>query len=272
MTFADLMTLLMCFFVLLLAFSEMDAAKFKQLAGSMKEAFGVQNEVEVRTIPKGTSVVAQEFSPGRPEPTAINTIRQFTIDSNRNTLDLAEREVEEIERTRDQARNLRIALAEEIERGEVEIETEGLEIIIRIMERASFLPGTVEVNPDFIPILEKIVGLIDNTSGQVSISGHTDNQPISNQRFRSNWELSSSRAVTVAHLLLDSSAIDDNRVEVRGHADTRPRDSNDTAEGRANNRRVEMLIRRGNNDDQNADGAGAEPDEPPEEVFNNAPT
>ena len=203
MTFADLMTLLMCFFVLLLAFSEMDAAKFKQLAGSMKEAFGVQNEIEVRTIPKGTSVVAQEFSPGRPEPTPINTIRQFTIDSNRNTLDLAEREIEEIERARDQARNLRIALAEEIERGDVEIETEGSQIVVRIMEQASFLPGTVEVSPEFIPTLEKIAGLIDNTSGQVSVSGHTDNQPISNGRYRSNWELSSSRAVSVAHLLLD---------------------------------------------------------------------
>ena len=272
MTFADLMTLLMCFFVLLLAFSEMDAAKFKQLAGSMKEAFGVQNEIEVRTIPKGTSVVAQEFSPGRPEPTPINTIRQFTIDSNRNTLDLVEREVEEIERARDQARNLRIALAEEIERGDVEIETEGTQIIVRIMEQASFLPGTVEVSPEFIPVLEKIAGLIDNTSGQVSVSGHTDNQPISNGRYRSNWELSSSRAVSVAHLLLDGSDIDDDRVEVTGHADTRPRDTNDTPEGRARNRRVEMLIRRADEAEQDGDGANAEPDEPPEEVFNNAPT
>ena len=97
MTFADLMTLLMCFFVLLLAFSEMDVAKFKQLSGSMKEAFGVQSEIEVKTIPKGTSVVAQEFSPGRPEPTALNEVRQFTIDSNRNTLDALARELKEIE-------------------------------------------------------------------------------------------------------------------------------------------------------------------------------
>ena len=62
MTFADLMTLLMCFFVLLLSFSEMDAAKFKELSGSMKDAFGVQTVIEVRTIPKGTSVIAREFS------------------------------------------------------------------------------------------------------------------------------------------------------------------------------------------------------------------
>ncbi len=119
MTFADLMTLLMCFFVLLLAFSEMDVAKFKQLSGSMKEAFGVQSEVEVRTIPKGTSVVAQEFSPGRPDPTALNQVRQFTIDSNRNTLDALSREIKEIEETREHARRLRIALKEEVEKGAV---------------------------------------------------------------------------------------------------------------------------------------------------------
>ena len=100
MTFADLMTLLMCFFVLLLAFSEMDVAKFKQLSGSMKDDFGVQSEIVVKTIRKGTSVVAQEFSPGKPEPTALNQIRQFTIDSNRNTLDELERELKEIEETR----------------------------------------------------------------------------------------------------------------------------------------------------------------------------
>ena len=62
-TYADLMSLLMCFFVLLLSFSEMDVAKYKQLAGSMKMAFGVQNEVKVKFIPKGTSIIAKEFSP-----------------------------------------------------------------------------------------------------------------------------------------------------------------------------------------------------------------
>jgi flagellar motor protein MotB len=87
-TFADLMSLLMCFFVLLLSFSEMDVLKFKQLAGSMREAFGVQNQIKVEDIPKGTSVIAQEFSPGRPEPTPLNEVRQMTINSDLNTLDV----------------------------------------------------------------------------------------------------------------------------------------------------------------------------------------
>jgi chemotaxis protein MotB len=86
-TFADLMSLLMCFFVLLLSFSEMDVLKFKQIAGSMKFAFGVQNKIEVKDIPKGTSVIAMEFRPGRPEPTPIDTIQQQTIEVTQQMLE-----------------------------------------------------------------------------------------------------------------------------------------------------------------------------------------
>ena len=76
MTFADLMSLLLCFFVLLLSFAEMDLNKFKAIAGSLKLAFGVQREVKAPGAPVGTSIIAQEFSPGRPQPTAINEVRR----------------------------------------------------------------------------------------------------------------------------------------------------------------------------------------------------
>jgi len=250
MTFADLMTLLMCFFVLLLAFSEMDVSKFKQLSGSMKDAFGVQSEIEVRTIPKGTSVVAQEFSPGTPEPTAIPQIRQFTIDSNRNTLDALDRELKEIKETQDHARRLRLALKQEIENGSVSIQTEGMKVIVRIMENASFDSGMADVRPSFLPALKKIADLIDNNSGEVTVSGHTDNVPIYTDRFRSNWDLSTSRAVSVAHELLKSPTLDPKHVMVTGHADTRPRASNDIPENRAKNRRVDISIVRGGDIDQ----------------------
>ncbi len=249
MTFADLMTLLMCFFVLLLAFSEMDAAKFKQLSGSMKDAFGVQAEIEVRTIPKGTSVVAQEFSPGRPEPTALNMIKQFTIDSNKNTLDAMNREKRDKDDTEEQARRIRAALQNEISDGDVAVKTEGMKIVIHILENASFESGRADVRPTFIPVLRKIAGLIDENSGSVMVSGHTDDVPISNGRFRSNWELSTSRAVSVAHELLQASALDDDRFVVTGHADTRPVADNITIENRAKNRRVDISIVRGNDHD-----------------------
>lgn len=251
MTFADLMTLLMCFFVLLLAFSEMDAAKFKQLSGSMKDAFGVQAEINVRTIPKGTSVVAQEFSPGRPDSTAINEVRQFTIDSNRNTLDALDRERREIEKTQDHARRLRIALKKEIDEGSVSIQTEGMKVIVHILENASFNSGFAEVRREFIPALTKIANLIDDNSGEITISGHTDNVPIRNTRFRSNWELSTSRAVSVAHQLLRISDLSPENITVTGHADTRPRAPNDSIVNRAKNRRVDISIVRGKGIDEN---------------------
>lgn len=245
MTFADLMTLLMCFFVLLLAFSEMDVAKFKQLSGSMKDAFGVQAEIEARTIPKGTSVIAQEFSPGRPDPTAANQIRQFTIDSSKNSLDALSEEMKELEEARRHARLLRQALEDEIKKGNIAIRVKGAKVIIHILERASFSSGKADVRRSFIPVLRKIAGLIVTENGTVTVSGHTDNIPIFNERFRSNWELSTSRAVSVAHELLRAAPLDQNRFVVAGHADTQPQADNDTAENRAKNRRVDITVSRG---------------------------
>src|SRR5882672_12072031 len=88
MTFADLMVLLMCFFVLMLSFSEMDVEKFKLMSGSMREAFGVQTSARADDPAKGTSLEAQEFSPAVPEATDRNEVRQHTVDSDLNTLDL----------------------------------------------------------------------------------------------------------------------------------------------------------------------------------------
>ncbi len=241
MTFADLMTLLMCFFVLLLAFSEMDAQKFKELSGSMKNAFGVQAEIEARTIPKGTSVIAREFSPGKPQPTIVNDIRQFTIDSNKNTLEFDEDDdrKEELER---EAERIRQALKAEIIEGSLDLVTEDDKIIIHILEKASFRSGDDQVRSSFEPTLEKIALLLVDSNGTLEVAGHTDSIPINTAKFRSNWALSTSRAVSVAHLLLDSAPINGQRMTVTGHADTQPRRPNDTPENRAANRRVDLRI------------------------------
>lgn len=250
MTFADLMTLLMCFFVLLLSFSEMDAARFKLLSGSMKDAFGVQTQIEARTIPKGTSVIAREFSPGTPEPTPLNVVNQFTLDSSQNSLDAAEREKLERDKkaredTEKHAKSLKIALKDEIDNGDVAIQTEGAKVIIHVLENASFDSGSADIRPEFVPVLRKIAELIQSTNGAVNVSGHTDNVPISTDRFRSNWELSTSRAVSVAHELLQWGHLDESRFVVTGHADTVPRADNSTPENRAKNRRVDISIVRG---------------------------
>ncbi|NOZ10265.1 MAG: OmpA family protein [Gammaproteobacteria bacterium] len=103
MTFADLMTLLMSFFVLLLSFSEMDALKFKQLAGSMKEAYGVQRDVNVKQTPKGINIIAREFSPGRPVMTIRNEVRQFTTQDMKRNLEVPDERTDKIEVSSPQA-------------------------------------------------------------------------------------------------------------------------------------------------------------------------
>ena len=252
-TFADLATLLLCFFVLLLSFSEMDVAKFKQLAGSMRQAFGVQAEIKAKTIPKGTSLIAREFSPGQPKPTPINSVRQYTIDSSKNSLKTVNpEEVEKLEKRRRAAQSalaealkLKRELAQEIAEGKILVRAEGNRAIVHILERGSFRSGRADVKTDFIPVLKKIAELISDSEDQVRVSGHTDNIPISTQRFRSNWELSAARAVSVAHELMVDELVDETRFVINGHADTRPLTDNDTRENRAKNRRVDIALIKG---------------------------
>lgn len=245
MTYADLMTLLMCFFVLMLSFSEMDVAKFKQLAGSMKEAFGVQADIDTKVIPRGTSVIAQEFSPGRPEKTILNTIRQFTVDSNKSTLDFrrgsAGDQSKWIQLAEEKATQLKRALKKEIEEGTLQVRREGTDVIIQILERDSFASGSAALHNSFQPTLLKIGNIINTAVGAIKVSGHTDNIPIHTSQYRSNWELSATRAATVTHSLL-STGIDPKRVMISGHADTQPRAPNNTSANRALNRRIDITL------------------------------
>lgn len=261
-TFGDLMSLLMCFFVLLLSFSEMDVLKFKQLAGSMREAFGVQNQIKVEDIPKGTSIIAQEFSPGRPEPTPLNEVRQMTVNNDMNTLDIRSKEgdsdspdkeageAQELQKQQEQeakeeAVEFAAALAQEIGEGSVEVETDGKKIIIRIKEKGSFDSGSAELKFESIPVLAKIRDVLLNVKGNVAIEGHSDNIPYAGRRFESNWDLSVARALAVAHELFGDPRIDQSRFKVLGLADTKPLVPNDTRVNRVKNRRVEIIVQKG---------------------------
>lgn len=268
-TFADLMSLLMCFFVLLLSFSEMDAMKFKRLAGSLANAFGVQAKVNVTEVPKGTSVIAQNFSPGKPDPTPINVIYQHTDKMTETTLDidcsqefdleqgeealdqgvkqemakqLKEKLAKLMEETKQDAVDLAKALNQQITQGQVEIETNGRKIVIRIREKGSFSSGSAYLADDYIPVLRDVRDVLMSKEGQILIQGHTDDIPIKTARYRSNYELSSSRAVSVAEELLYGGLIDSKRVSVSGFADTKPLAANDSKANRARNRRVEIVI------------------------------
>ncbi|MBC3764543.1 flagellar motor protein MotB [Neptunicella marina] len=277
-TFADLMSLLMCFFVLLLSFSEMDVLKFKQIAGSMKFAFGVQNKIEVKDIPKGTSVIAMEFRPGRPDPTPIENIQQQTMEMTQPTLEFKDGEepnsggqqnqrgdqtggqsqqtavdqsaaqsesTADNEQVSEQMKKIAEQLQEQILDGAIELESLGQQIIIRIREHGSFAAGSAFLQPQFKPIIRKIGTLLADMPGEVYVSGHSDNQRISNELYSSNWDLSAKRAVSVAEELRNAPGFDEGRMVVIGRAASQPLGPNATAEERSRNRRVEIAVMQG---------------------------
>ncbi|ACA87740.1 MULTISPECIES: flagellar motor protein MotB [Shewanella] len=292
-TFADLMSLLMCFFVLLLSFSEMDVLKFKQIAGSMKYAFGVQNKVEVKDIPKGTSVIALEFRPGRPEPTPIETITQQTSEitepvieyqageddssggsqkqqgqqrggessataqeqsvaqsssdseSEAKAKEESDAQAAAQENINEQVKKMAQELNTEIVDGAIEIESLGQQIIIRIREKGAFSSGSGFLQPRFKPVVRRVGELLKDVPGIVTVSGHTDDMNISNELYSSNWDLSSKRAVAVAHELIKVKGFDPQRMKVVGMANSDPLVANDTSSHRARNRRVEIAIEQG---------------------------
>lgn len=249
-TFADLMSLLMCFFVLLLSFAEMDALKYKMVVKSLDNAFGVQREVAANEIPKGTSIIAQDFSPGEPRPTPLKEVRQDTIDETRDALEVkmdAEAKVEvaakkQEEQIAEESLKFQEALKEEIKEGLIDVETQFDRIVIRIREKGSFQSGDANLNKAFLPILDKIRFVLSKTDGMIVVAGHTDDIPIHTPRYRSNWELSTSRATSVVHELLADGEMPPERFVLEGHAETQPLMTNDTAENRARNRRVEIIV------------------------------
>ncbi|MBT1452289.1 flagellar motor protein MotB [Glaciecola sp. XM2] len=276
-TFADLMSLLMCFFVLLLSFSEMDVKKFKQIAGSMKFAFGVQNKIELKDIPKGTSIVALEFRPGKPDPTPIETVQQVTQEITKPMLNFQEGEddsaggrqtqpgelrggqapntanqqasagaaASDKEQLEEQLKKVQELLQKEIKDGAVDVENLGQQIVIRIRENGSFSAGSAFLQPQFVPVIRQLGTLVNDMPGQIEISGHSDGVQISNELYRSNWDLSAQRAVAVAEELRLAPNFDESRMRVIGKASNEPVDLEDTADARARNRRVEITITQG---------------------------
>ena len=261
-TFADLMSLLVCFFVLIISMSEIDVIRYKKVAGSMKDAFGVQQDIVTYDIPKGTSIIALEFSPGKPEPTIKKIIQQDTVDPDRPSLRIGnpdnpidvqpetlqklleeeEERQEQRQQTEADAAVLTELLEEEINEGKIDVETDGPTIIIKIRERGSFTSGSADLDPGFLPTLDTIGTALGEISGEIVVEGHTDNIPINSVKFPSNFALSAGRAVSVTSVFLNDPNISMDRLSLRGYGEVRPEATNATRAGRARNRRVEIKI------------------------------
>ena len=345
-TFADMATLLMAFFVLLLSFAEMNVPRYKEVSGSMKNAFGVQRIVPTVEPPKAKSIIAKQYKRAKVNHTTLNVIQEQTtneeqpidpilkettktadFDTNSDIEKLKETMAKEIARGKvevkvedkrlvvkvisqaktgdygksensksgaqvsqddlqvyakiaaaqaqvesvvqveqgspddvaanlsgmsdanrrraidDQFERIRMNLSSEIANGLADVERDGDKIIVRLAERGSFRSGYSDLQPGFKPLLKKVGDSIAQSSGLITIEGHTDNVPMAfSERFRSNWDLSAARSAAVADYLLENSSVSEGRVTIVGLADTKPIRSNSTPQGRAKNRRIEVII------------------------------
>ena len=261
-TFSDLMSLLLCFFVLILSMAEVDIIKYKQLADTMKVAFGVQRDMELESIPKGTSVVSTKFRPGIPDETTEDAVQQITTDQTRNSLRIGnpdspvseEKDIRDevltydevmalIKETELDAEMLKRLLDVEIKEGQIDVESTARTILIRIREKGAFSSGSALLNSSFVSVIDKIAGALAQIEGRIAVEGHTDNVPINTFAYPSNWDLSSARSVAVVRRMLDVAPLPPSRLTASGFADTRPQAINTTVDGRARNRRVEIVVK-----------------------------
>ena len=213
-TYADLMALLLCLFVLLLSFAEVDSESFRKNAGPIAEAFNATPSSQPRSLVSSPIVT---LIPLDAEPSNAQQ-RQMT-------------------------ENLEELLKSEISGSMVNVVSKGNSVVIRFPGRAAFPSGSAELADSFLPIIDKIGHTLSAVKGQVIVAGHTDDTPITTRTFRSNWDLSSARAVSVVHQLLDKGEITSDRLTAQGFADSRPLATNDTSENRSMNRRVEITVR-----------------------------
>ena len=123
---------------------------------------------------------------------------------------------------------------------QLRLDTRGL--IISMREKGFFASGDSTIAADSLPMLAKIAAVVQSLPNPVRLEGHTDAQPIHNSRFHSNWELSAARSIAMLELLRDRFQIPPSRMAVAGYAENAPADTNDTEEGRAHNRRVDLVL------------------------------
>jgi len=223
-SYADFITLLFAFFVVMFASSQADKAKASQVSAAVREALekgqfgGAVAGLLGRTMNAKPKPKPKEDSPKpAPPPAGAGDLA--------GSLEALNRE-----------------LAAEIQAGKVKVTLEARGLVISLREAAFFPSGNDTILPGADESLHKVAAVIQQLPNIVRLEGHTDSVPIHNARFHSNWELSAARGIAVLELLTTRFEVPAARLSIAGYADTVPAESNDTAEGRAHNRRVDIVI------------------------------
>ena len=258
LTFTDMLMLLVVMFVLFLSFSEVDSESFRRNAGPIAEAF---NQPPPTSLLDGNSAIIplastniESNEPGT--STADATLKksersteqeedqpQTAVEDNTSKEKPRSNYIREVKSVK-LARHLTGVMKTDIQDKKVSLIIENDAVTLRFPSKSTFSSGKAELQEQIKPTIDRIAKIISQTTenDKITVSGHTDSIPISTSRFRSNWELSASRAVSVVHQILEKSGIEKKRVRAVGHADSNPVALNDTEINRALNRRVEIHI------------------------------
>jgi chemotaxis protein MotB len=254
-TFGDMMSLLLTFFVLLFTYSTMDAEKYKALAGSLKNAFGssivdqLSGMIEVGGIASRDKPMTmlippaeQKELPGMPDKAEAPPIKLELDKADEKVIEETFKAVQK-NRAETLESEIKTAIEQTLPGSRIAVVREGGTVMIRFPNEIAFPSGRGEITVQFSHAVAPLIPMLAATKGDIVVSGHTDNVPITGGAYRSNWELSAARATSVVHLLVDSDIIPMERITVQGFGESRPLASNDDEQGRARNRRVEITIR-----------------------------
>jgi chemotaxis protein MotB len=214
LTYADLITLLLAFFIMMYTFSKQDAQKYEEVTAHLKSIFSGGSGVAYRASAASGSTFLEIGSKGTQSDEIKKQLEQQikTLASNNGSSD-----------------NMSIFSDE---RG----------IVIRIMDKAFFDEGKAELKGSARGALDKIIPVVSHINNHISIEGHTDNVPISTNEFKSNWELSVRRSTEVVRYLIEKGGLSPQRISASGYAEYRPLAENDTPGNRALNRRIEIIV------------------------------
>lgn len=232
-SYADFITLLFAFFVVMFASSQTDKARAREVSEAVKKALSEGRSISM------PAAVAKVLGGTVDDRGQGNAMMKGPGGAQHARKDAPPDSVIELMPSLERLNN---ELAAEIEEGKLEVRLEPRGLVISLRQSAFFPSGTDVIDQSNLPALKKVAEVIASLPNSIQLEGHTDSVPIHNSRFKSNWELSCARAIAVLDTFCDTFQLSPARFSVVGRADTVPIDTNLTPEGRARNRRVDIVI------------------------------
>jgi chemotaxis protein MotB len=232
-SYADFITLLFAFFVVMFATSQTDKVKAQQVSDSVKDALEGKSVAAMVTTLLGGSV--DKKGPGNAEQRGPGGSKVFKPDVEKTGTG-------KVVELLPSLNVLSKELDQEIKSGKLRISMGERGLTVSFQQAALFPSGEDVIAAEAHPTIAKIAAAMNQIPNPARLEGHTDSIPIHNSRFKSNWELSAARSIALMELLSDSFKVDRNKLSIAGYAETAPKETNDTEEGRSRNRRVDVVI------------------------------